>query len=131
VRKQADAVRINLQLVSATDGYHIWSEQFERKLEDIFRLQDEIAAAVTQRLSPMPDTSRPALPTATTSQFDAYNLYLRCRHHFHKRTESALQRAVGYFEQAIACDTGYALAYWLRRCLHAAEFPLLREPAGR
>ena len=111
VRKQADAVRINLQLVSAVDGFQIWSEQFERKLEDIFRLQDDIAAAVIQRVSPLSGAAALALPAATTQQFDAYNLYLRGRHHFHKRTEAALQRAVGYFKQAIECDANYALAY--------------------
>jgi TolB-like protein/lipoprotein NlpI len=111
VRKQADAVRINLQLVSASDGFQIWSEQFERKLEDIFRLQDEIAEAVMQRVSPLSTPAGTALLPATTQHFDAYNLYLRGRHHFHKRTEAALQRAVGYFKQAIECDANYALAY--------------------
>ncbi|MSQ98038.1 MAG: hypothetical protein EXR85_01880 [Xanthomonadales bacterium] len=61
VRKQADAVRINLQLVSATDGFQIWFEQFERKLEDIFRLQDDIAAAVLQRVSPLSSPADPVL----------------------------------------------------------------------
>lgn len=111
VRKHADAVRINLQLVSAVDGFHIWSEQFERKLEDIFRLQDEIAEAVIQRVSPLSSPANAALPAASTQRFDAYNLYLRGRHHFHKRTEAALQRAMGYFQQAIECDPDYALAY--------------------
>jgi len=111
VRKHAEAVRINVQLVSAADGFQIWSEQFERKLEDIFRLQDEIAEAVIQRVSPLSSAPGPSLLPATTQRFDAYNLYLRGRHHFHKRTEPALQRAVGYFQQAIDCDANYALAY--------------------
>ena len=109
VRKHADAVRINLQLVSAIDGFQIWSEQFERKLEDIFRLQDEIAEAVSSG-SVRFQARQPGLLPATTQRFDAYNLYLRGRHHFHKRTEAALQRAVGYFKQAIECDANYALA---------------------
>jgi TolB-like protein/Tfp pilus assembly protein PilF len=111
VRKQADAVRINLQLVSAVDGYQIWSENFERQLEDIFRLQSEIAAAVTRVVSPLSGAAQPALPAPANPSFDAYNLYLRGRHHFHKRTEPALRRAVAYFEQAIEVDAGYALAY--------------------
>jgi TolB-like protein/Flp pilus assembly protein TadD len=111
VRKQAEAVRINLQLVSAVDGFQIWSEQFERKLEDIFRLQDEVAAAVLQRVRPPAGSANPVALPATTQRFDAFNLYLRGRHHFHKRTEAALLRAVGYFEQAIECDANYALAY--------------------
>ena len=69
--QRADAVRINLQLVSAIDGFQIWSEQFERKLEDIFRLQDEIAEAVIQRVSPL---SSPASLTLPASHYAA----LRC-----------------------------------------------------
>jgi len=111
VRKQANAVRINLQLVSASDGYQIWSENYERKLEDIFRLQSDIAAAVTRVVSPLTGAIKPALPAPVTGSFDAYNLYLRGRHHFHKRTEPALQRAVAYFDEAISRDAGYALAY--------------------
>jgi TolB-like protein len=61
VRKQAEAVRINLQLVSAVDGFQIWSEQFERKLEDIFRLQDEVAAAYWS-VSPPSGTARSRSP---------------------------------------------------------------------
>jgi len=111
VRKHNDAVRINLQLVSASDGYQIWSENFERKLQDIFRLQTEIAEAVTHIVSPLTMRERISLPAPATESFDAYNLYLRGRHHFHRRTEAALNRAVEYFEEAIERDPGFALAY--------------------
>ena len=111
VRKQDDTVRIYVQLVSASDGYQIWSENFERKLDDIFRLQSEIASAVIDAVSPRNAQSEqtPSLPT--TRSFPAYNLYLLGRHHFHKRTEPALARAVEYFQQAIQQDATYALAY--------------------
>ena len=109
VRKQADTVRINVQLVSARDGYQIWSEDFERKLDDIFRLQSEIAAAVIEAVSPRKHMAEPV--SAAPRSFDAYNLYLLGRHFFHKRTEAALQRAVDCFQQAIVLDPGYALAY--------------------
>jgi TolB-like protein/tetratricopeptide (TPR) repeat protein len=111
VRKQKDTVRISLQLVSASDGYQIWSENFEHKLVDIFRLQSEIAAAVTRVVSPLSGAAELALPDPSTPSFDAYNLYLLGRHHFHKRTEQALTRAVACFEQAIQIDGQYALAY--------------------
>jgi TolB-like protein/Tfp pilus assembly protein PilF len=111
VRRQADAVRISLQLVSATDGFQVWSENFERKLEDIFSLQSEIAAAVLRVVTPLSPNAPPALPAPATANFDAYNLYLRGRHYFHKRTEPSLRRAVEYFEQAIGRDANYALAY--------------------
>jgi TolB-like protein len=111
VRRHAGAVRISLQLVTTTDGYQIWSETFERELEDIFRLQSEIAAAVTRVVTPLSAAAPAALTVAATDSFDAYNLYLRGRHYFHKRTEPALHRAVQYFEQAIALDPNYALAH--------------------
>ena len=111
VRKHADTVRIDVQLVNATDGYQIWSETFERRLDDIFKLQSEVACAVIAAVRPREVVEeRPPLQPATVS-FDAYNLYLLGRHHFHKRTEIALQRAVDYFEQAIERDPNYALAY--------------------
>ncbi|HKX57232.1 MAG TPA: tetratricopeptide repeat protein [Xanthomonadales bacterium] len=111
VRKHAGAVRISLQLVSTTDGYQVWSEHYERQLEDVFRLQSEIAVAVTQLVTPLSRANPAALPGAAPRSFDAFNLYLRGRHYFHKRTEPALRRAVQHFEQAIDLDPGYALAY--------------------
>ena len=111
VRKQADTVRIDVQLVSAADGYQIWSETFERRLDDIFRLQSEVASAVIAAIGPgkTGEERTPSFPA--TQSVEAYNLYLLGRHHFHKRTEASLERAVAYFEQAIEQDSGYALAY--------------------
>ncbi len=111
VRKHAGTVRIDVQLVSAADGYQIWSETFERQLDDIFKLQTEVACAVIAAVRPRAAAAeRPRLEPATRS-FDAYNLYLLGRHHFHKRTEAALRRAMDCFQQAIDRDPGYALAY--------------------
>jgi len=111
VRKQDDAVRISLQLVSTGDGYQVWSERFERKLQDIFRLQHEIAAAVTRFVAPLSGAAPDAVPGTTPVCFESFNLYLRGRHFFHKRTEPALHRAVDYFEQAISLDADYARAH--------------------
>ena len=111
VRKHAGTVRIDVQLVNAVDGYQVWSETFERRLDDIFKLQSEVACAVIAAVRPRAAAAeRPRLEPATQN-FDAYNLYLLGRHHFHKRTEAALRRAIEYFRQAIARDPGYALAY--------------------
>ena len=111
VRKHAGTVRIDVQLVNAVDGYQVWSETFERKLDDIFKLQTEVACAVIGAVRPRAAAEeRPKLEPAT-QDFDAYNLYLLGRHHFHKRTESALRRAMDCFRQAIDRDPGYALAY--------------------
>jgi TolB-like protein/Tfp pilus assembly protein PilF len=111
VRKHGDTVRISLQLVGTADGYQVWSEHFERRLEDVFRLQREIAAAVSEVVTPLSAASPSAAAGAAPRSFDAFNLYLRGRHFFHKRTEAALRRAVGYFEQAIERDPEYARAH--------------------
>jgi TolB-like protein/Tfp pilus assembly protein PilF len=111
VRKQADAVRISLQLVSSSDGFQVWTEHYERRLEDIFRLQQQVAAAVTDVVAPLSAGAPVTQTGGDPHSFDAYNLYLRGRHYFHKRTEPSLRRAVEYFEQAIALDADYALAY--------------------
>jgi TolB-like protein/Flp pilus assembly protein TadD len=110
VRKQGGTVRIDVQLVSARDGYQVWSETFERNLDDIFKLQTEVACAVISAVRPRATAER--LPAeSATDDFEAYNLYLLGRHHFHKRNESALRRAIDCFQQAIAHDPDYALAY--------------------
>ena len=111
VRKQADTVRIDVQLVGAADGYQIWSETFERRLDDIFRLQSEVASAVIAAIGPRRTGDERAPSPPATQSVEAYNLYLLGRHHFHKRTEASLERAVDCFEQAIERDSGYALAY--------------------
>jgi TolB-like protein len=111
VRRQGGKVRIDVQLVSAVDGYQVWSETFERRLDDIFKLQTEVACAVIAAVRPRAAAvERPQIEPATQS-FDAYNLYLLGRHHFHKRTEAALRRAMDCFRQAIDRDPAYALAY--------------------
>ena len=111
VRKQGGTVRIDVQLVSATDGYQVWAESFERRLDDVFQLQTEVACAVITAVRPRAAKAARPRPEAATENFDAYNLYLLGRHHFHKRTEIALRRAMDCFKQAIAHDPAYALAY--------------------
>lgn len=111
VRRQADTVRIDVQLVSTADGYHLWSHSFERRLDDVFRLQTEVATAVIAAVSARYGTTEWALPAPEERRFDVYNAYLLGRHHFHKRSAKALQKAAQCFEEAIAKDPQYALAY--------------------
>ena len=111
VRRQAGTVRIDVQLVNAADGYQAWSESFERRLDDIFRLQTEVACAVIAAVRPRAGGAERPPPQPGTQSFDAYNLYLLGRHHFHKRTEAALRRAIECFRQAIERDPDYALAH--------------------
>ena len=76
VRKQADTVRIDVQLVSAADGYQIWSQTFERRLDDIFRLQSEVASAVIAAIGPRKTGEEGAPSAPATQSVEAYNLYL-------------------------------------------------------
>ena len=110
VRKAGNAVRITVQLIQADSGYHLWSENYDRTLDDIFKVQDEIAAAVVHALKvTLLDAKLPA--RQTTSNAEAYQLYLRGRYHWNRRSAGDFRKAIGYFEQAIASDAGYAPAY--------------------
>ena len=111
VRKQGDTVRIDVQLVNAVDGFALWSQTFERRYADIFRLQNEVAQAVLTAVTERRGETLQALPCPQTRDVEAYNWYLLGRHHFHKRTRAALQRACECFESAIAIDPDYALAH--------------------
>jgi TolB-like protein/lipopolysaccharide biosynthesis regulator YciM len=111
VRRHAGTVRIDVQLVSAVDGYQVWAQTFERQIDDIFKLQTEVACAVIAAVQPQAAAAGRPSPEPATQNFEAYNLYLLGRHYFHKRTEAALRRAMDCFRQAIDRDPGYALAY--------------------
>lgn len=111
VRRHGGVVRISLQLVKTADGYQVWSENFERRVEDIFSLQREIAEAVSEVVTPLSASEGASSQPEAPQNFEAFNLYLRGRHYFHKRTAPSLRRAVEYFEKAIQRDADYALAY--------------------
>ena len=130
VRKQGGTVRIDVQLVSAVDGYQVWSETFERRLDDIFKLQTEVACAVITAVRPRAARAERPPPEPATQSFDAYNLYLLGRHHFHKRTEASLRRAMDCFRQAIDRDPGLCAGVLRpRRRVLAGKHRLLRRTA--
>jgi tetratricopeptide (TPR) repeat protein len=106
-------VRISAQLVSASDGYQIWSERYDRDLEDVFQIQDEIARKIVEqlklKLTPAQDR---ALGKRQTENIEAYELYLRGRHIWHRwNVKGALEKAIRHYEAALAKDPDYALAY--------------------
>jgi len=112
VRKVGNKVRITAQLINANDGYHLWSEHFDRELGDIFAIQDEIATKVVDALKVTllgSDASR--LNRHPTENFDAYNDYLLGRQRMGQRTSNSLREAVDYFNKAIELDPHFALAY--------------------
>jgi TolB-like protein/Tfp pilus assembly protein PilF len=112
VRKQGDKVRITAQLIDAGNGFHMWSETYDRDLKDIFVIQDEIAKAIGDQLQlKMAGLSKPGEPASGTKNLEAYDLYLRGMALWHTRKEQALWDAIKLFEQATALDPSFAQAY--------------------
>ena len=112
VRKAGNTIRITAQLVNASDGFHIWSRTYERKFDDIFAIQDEIATQVVDALKvTLLGGEQARLNRHPTGNLAAYDAYLLGRQKMARRTSAALQEAVGHFSQAIRLDSQYALAY--------------------
>ena len=112
VQKAGDRLRISTRLINTEDGYDLWSERYDRKLEDVFALQDEISRAIVAKLRVvlLGRRARPIVETATRNT-EAYELYLKGRYHWNKRTEEGLRRSVELFKEAIRHDSNYALAH--------------------
>ena len=113
VRKAGSRVRIAAQLINAADGYHLWSETFDRELDDIFAVQDEISAAVTDALQvTLLESEADAQLVGGTSNTDAFQAYLLGTHHLNKGDDKrALSAAIDAFEKAVKLDPNYAKAY--------------------
>ena len=112
VRKSGNRIRITVQLVSATNGYHLWSERYDREMRDIFDVQDEITLAVVDALKvKLLGEKKTAILKRGTKDTEAFELYLRGLFYYNKRTADDIRKAIGLFEQAIKKDPDYALAY--------------------
>ena len=112
VRRFGDHVRITVQLINAADGYHLWSERYDREMRDIFDVQDEITLAVVDALKvQLLGEEKEALLKRYTNNAEAYQFYLRGRFFFCKRTPEGFRKAMAYFEEAIQLDPAYALAH--------------------
>jgi serine/threonine-protein kinase len=111
VRRQGDEVRIVAQLINAVDGYHLWSKTYDRKLENVFAVEDELARSITDALRPQLLKQAPPLVGQATASTEAHDLYLRGRHFWNKRTTDDLKRAAALFRQALDLDPRYALAH--------------------
>ncbi|HJQ10755.1 MAG TPA: protein kinase [Gemmatimonadaceae bacterium] len=113
VRRAGQKVRITAQLINVSDGYHVWSERYDRDLEDVFAIQDEIARTIADRLKlKLTTAENVALANRQTDDIEAYELYLRGKHCAYRWNITGMaEKSLGYFEAALAKDPGYALAY--------------------
>jgi adenylate cyclase len=112
VRKSGNELRVTVQLIEVATGYHRWSQRFDRKLEDVFAIQDAIAQSVVASLrgSLLSEREKEVLQRPQTRP-EAYEYYLRGSQYLPLRTEADLKKSAGMFEQAIALDSKYSPAY--------------------
>jgi len=113
VRKSGNRVRITAQLINAADGYHIWSESYDRNLTDIFEVQDEISSIIAGKLQDKMSAAEKTdyLVKAPIKNVAAYTHYLRGLHYLNKITPADSRKAIECFEEAIALEPNYAQAY--------------------
>jgi TolB-like protein/Tfp pilus assembly protein PilF len=112
VQKANDQVRVNVQLINATNDAHLWADIYDRKLTDIFAVESEIAKTIADTLqAKLTGSELKAMAKAPTGNSEAYELYVKGRFFWNKRTGPDLRKAIGYFNQAISKDPNYALAY--------------------
>jgi serine/threonine protein kinase/tetratricopeptide (TPR) repeat protein len=110
VRKVGNRVRITAQLINVADGYHLWSETYDRQLEDVFAIQDEISHAIVDALKLRLGSGADTL-VAPAKNIEAYTLYLKGRFVFNKDTEPSTRKALDFFQQSLLQDPGYARSY--------------------
>jgi len=112
VRKAGNRLRVAAQLIDVADGYHLWSERYDRQLEDVFAIQDEIAGNIVRALRVvLGEDEKRAIEKAPTENVQAYEYYLRGRQFFHQFRRTALQYARRMFDRAIEIDPNFARAY--------------------
>jgi TolB-like protein len=111
VRRTADRVRITVQLINVADGFQRWSQRFDRNLEDLLTVQDEITTAIVGELAPSLTQQQAALSRRNSHNVRAYDLYLRGRHLWHQRAEGPMRSGLECFRAAIDQDPEYAIAH--------------------
>jgi serine/threonine-protein kinase len=112
LKQAGDGLRINVELVDATDGSQLWGETYNRKLADLVALQDDMSREITEGLRlKLTGAEKKKLRKQSTKNSDAYQLYLKGRYHWNKRTEESLRRGISFFREAIENDPSFAGAY--------------------
>jgi len=130
VRKSGNHIRIVVKLVDVNTGYPLWSEKYDRQLDDIFEIQDDISRAIVEKLNITFTLSDSSTRVRVGPQnLHAYEFYLKGRYFWNKRTEKGVRLSIGYFERALAEDGDYALAHagladaYVVLCLNGAVQP--------
>jgi TolB-like protein/tetratricopeptide (TPR) repeat protein len=112
VQKASDQVRVNVQLINAMTDAHLWADTYDRKLTDIFAVESEIAKTIAETLqAKLTGSEQHAIAARPTANTEAHQLYLKGRFFWNRRTGNDLKKSIDYFQQAIAADPNYALAY--------------------
>jgi len=112
VRRAGDRIRITTQLINAADGFQLWAERFDRTLDDVFAVQDEIAKAIVEALRvAMTPSDIQRIARDRPNDVKAYDLYLKGREEYGRYREAPMREAMKLFQQAIDLDPGYALAW--------------------
>jgi TolB-like protein/Tfp pilus assembly protein PilF len=112
VQKAADQVRVNVQLINAATQAHLWADTYDRKLTDIFAVESDIAKTIADTLqAKLTSSEKTAIAKRPTANSEAYELYLKGRFFWNKRTGADLRTAIEYFNQALGKDPSYGLAY--------------------
>ena len=112
IRKVDNRLRITVKLIKVADGYHIWSERFDRDMKDVFEIQDEISMAILKSLKiRLLSEVKTLITKRHTENFEAFNLYLKGTYCWQMMTSEGFKKALDYFEQALKIDPDYALAY--------------------
>jgi len=112
VRRAGNRLRVSAQLIDAADGYHLWSETYDRQLADVFEVQDELSRSIVRTLRPklIGSSAEPLVVPATTN-LEAYTLYLQGRYFWNTRLVEGYRKAIELFERAVAADPSYPLPY--------------------
>ena len=127
VQKASDQVRVNVQLINAMTDAHLWADTYDRKLTDIFAVESDIAKTIADTLqAKLTGSEKRSMAKTPTVNPEAYELYLKGRYFWNKRTGDDLRKSIEYLKQAIAKDPGYALAY----AALADSYSLLRFYGG-
>ena len=129
VRKSGSRLRIIAQLVKVADGYHLWSERYDRQMDDVFEIQDEIALAVVEALKvTLLGGEKTAVLKRSTENAEAYQLCLKATHAWARWTDEGFRTAMKLFEQALEHDPNYAMARLGLGDIHASWAMLGRQP---